>query len=1515
MELEDLYPLSPLQQGLMYEAAAGAGTYVEHHRTRIEGRLDVGRYRAAWQSLVDRHPIMRTAVTTGEDGQPLQAVLRSVRLPVTELDWRGLTREEQATRLERFCANDREQGFDVERAPLMRLAILRLGDATWECIWTFHHMLLDGWSVGKLLGELDALYSTPQAALPTPRPYRDYIGWLAEQDQAAALSYWKEYLAGLTTSPELNLPPGDPDGPRQGELTRVLDADVRTGLQETARRLQVTPSVLIQAAWAVVLGRYSDHEDVAFGTTVSGRSPSLSGVEDMVGLFINSVPVRARLDPEQRVADLARRLHTGQVDRGPYEHTPLHEIQGHSEVTPGTPLFSTMCVYENFPDLRGAAKQGSAGLLGPDCSVEVVASGTIANYALSLIVIPQDPLTTMFLFDERAVAGWAVDGVARHFEQVLTEIIREPDTRIGDVTMIGAAEQEELLHLGRGPEQDAVGQTVHEVIAQWAARAPEQPAVIADGQGELCFGALDERAEALARALVDRGVRPGELVGVHLGRGTDLVIALLAALKAGAGYLPLDPDYPQERLAFIIDDARPAAVVTATGQEWESGPQGPAILDVDAHAPRETPLPEVGPDAVAYCLYTSGSTGRPKGALIEHRAVLRLAYGMPGVRLDTTCRMLQVSPVSFDASTVEIWSALLNGAAVVACPPGTPSIAELSRILTEHAVTTAGPATALANSVIDADPTIFRPLRQLIMGGEPMSARHVRSLLDRHPELEVFNGYGPTESTSFTTLHRVTRQTVAQDAPVPIGRPIGGTRVYLLDRHGRLVPRGVPGEVCIAGAGLARGYLGRPGMTADKFRAQDLCGEPGARLYRSGDRARWRQDGALEFLGRVDDQVKVRGHRVELGEVEHALRDQPGVAQAAAAVRDGRLGAYLVAEGERTDDATLRATLADTLPAHMVPGTWTWLEELPTLPNGKVDRAALPAPTLARPTSAQITPPRSEIEQTLAEIWAETLGVPEVGVHDNFLELGGDSIHAMQILARLREMGLTTKLYAQQLFERPTIAELAPEVVAIDPSRQEQGVVSGPLRSGPIHHWFFDQELGRPDHFNQAVMMYVPDDLDVPALQQALYGLLLHHDALRIRAWHHNGAWQLRLAGEEAADPAEVFEVAAIEDEEGAEAGEGDWPALLAVANRAQASLDLESGPSTRIVLATRQGRPHRLIMVAHHLGIDAASWSFLVQDLNTAYQQALRAERVSLPPKTTSLRQWLDHLHEHAGDDDIEQARSHWLDVEAGPLDPGFPQHDDPGPATIRDSGLERVVLSEEATHAVLQEAPAAYRARPDELVLTAVCQAVRACTGTKDVVVGMENNGRHPFGEGIDLSRTVGWFTATFPVLLRLPDDPQDTGGAIVSVKESLRNVPHHGLSHGMLRYLHPDPLPAADTPVISYNYLGGLMSPAADADLPFTAAPEPSGLTSHEDNPRTEPISVLVMVAEGRLEVVVSFQTTRFEPPTMQEFVRRIDTHLAEVVEHCRSAEQPRATSSDFPLAKVSQKSLERIAGRFG
>ncbi|HEX6041572.1 amino acid adenylation domain-containing protein [Longimicrobium sp.] len=1034
--VEDIYPLSPLQQGLLFHAlyAPGTGAYVEQWPLLVEGPLDEAAYARAFQRAVDRHAVLRTAFLWEDVPQPLQVVMREAPLPVETLDWTDAGADDGTwrPRLDAWLDQNRRRAFALNAAPLIRLTFVRLGAGRTVVVFAFHHLILDGWSAPIVFGDVAAFYHTECTGRPVPLPppprYRDYIGWLQARDPAAQEAYWRGALAGFSEPTPLPLDRGGPDVTSEhAGIHAHLDAGQTAWLQAFAREHALTLSTLVQGAWALLLARHAGTPEVLFGATVSGRPAELPGVERMVGVFINTIPVRVAVPPDAVVLDWLTGLQHRAVELRQHEESRLVEVQGWSEVPRERALFNSIVVYENYP--VSAAPEG-----GADDVLRVTPLPTLerTNFPLALVAALQEgDLVLRLNYDARRFDAPSAERIAHQLRGALLGLAHAPGARLGDVPLLVPDEREQLMALGASAGSAEGAELVHAAVAAQAARTPDATALEWDG-GSLSYAQLDARANALAHRLIALGVRAESRVALCLERGPEMPVSMLAALKAGAAYVPVDPDLPEERIGWMLADAQPSVVLTQARLMDGLASAGLPVIAVDADAAEsastEAPSVIVDPQSIAYVIYTSGSTGTPKGVEIPHGALANhMAWMCRRFPLGVDGAVLQKTPFGFDASVWEFWAPLMEGARlVIAQPGGHRDAAYLVDAIRRFRVTVLQAVPSLL-AVLAEEPGLAEcaSLRRVYAGGEALTGDVVRRLRE-WTDAEVVNLYGPTEATIDASFH------VAADeaAGVPIGKAVDGNRLYVLDDSLRLVPLGAAGELCIGGAGLARGYLGRAALTAERFVPDAVSGEPGARLYRTGDRVRWTEAGVLEFIGRTDFQVKVRGFRVEPGEIESALAALPSVAEAAVVAREDRLVAYVAGRGDvRPEPSALGEALARVLPEHMVPAVFVVLDALPRTTSGKVDRRALPVPDVTEARAA-FTEPATETERALAALWTEVLRVERVGADDSFFALGGHSLRAMQLVSRVRA-SLDVELPLRAIFETPRLREMAARVDAL----------------------------------------------------------------------------------------------------------------------------------------------------------------------------------------------------------------------------------------------------------------------------------------------------------------------------------------------------------------------------------------------------------------------------------------------------------------------------------------------------
>jgi amino acid adenylation domain-containing protein len=1030
--LADVWPATPMQSGLLYHSLLAGASFDAYHVQlvlHLDGAVDPARMRAAGQALLDRHANLRTAFVTDSRGQQVQLVLDRVELPWREYDLRipGTVGEalesagetpQTVDELERLLAEDHAAHFEPDVPPLLRMTLVRTGADRAELVLTAHHALFDGWSLPLLMKDLLRLYGSggDAAKLPRARGYADFLTWLSARDRAQSLRAWARELEGLE-EPTMLVPGADRQA-AEGALAQLevpVPPGVARELSRRAAELGVTMSTLVQGAWAVLLGMLTGRRDVVFGATVSGRPPAVGDVDEMVGLFVNTLPVRVRYSPADTLADLLAGLHDRQGVLMDHHHCGLPEIQQQTGL--GT-LFDTLVLFESYPiDRAGLTEANTAAGI----AITGIRSSTGTHYPLIVAADASPHLRVGLQYRPDLVDGDQARDIAARLARLLTRFAADPDAPIGSVQALDPAERDLLLHEYNATVRPMPPETVPELFARRARATPDAIAVMS-GEVTLTYQELDSRANRVAHWLVERGVGPERRVALAVPRSADLVVAVLAVLKAGGAYVPVDPDHPAARTDFVLRDADPVLVV-----------------DTETLAQDFSRYPDVAPDAgrasmaeLAYVIYTSGSTGTPKGVAVSHASLVNFLTAMgEQFALRPHDRLLAVTTLAFDIAALEVFLPLLSGSGVVmAAREDLAQPAALADLIWRHRVTVVQGTPSLWQMLISHDPEMLHGIRALV-GGEAFPA-DLAEALGRSAD-QVTNLYGPTETAIWSTTSPVT----ACDAAPPIGRPIANTRVYVLNEDLRPVPPGVVGELHIAGEGLARGYVGRPGLTASRFVADPFTA--GARMYRTGDLVRWRSDGVLEYLGRADFQVKVRGYRIELGEVEAALLSHPEVARAVVTAReegpgDRRLVGYVVlrdgdgagdgpgARGSGTALAALRGHVAARLPDYMVPATVVALSEIPLTPNGKVDRRALPAPDYARAATGR--PPRTPQEEALCPLFAEVLGLEQVGVDDNFFEVGGHSLLATRLIGRIRtELGVDVPI--RTLFGHPTVAGLS----------------------------------------------------------------------------------------------------------------------------------------------------------------------------------------------------------------------------------------------------------------------------------------------------------------------------------------------------------------------------------------------------------------------------------------------------------------------------------------------------------
>ncbi len=1024
--VEDVYPLTPMQQGMLFHSLTDptASVFVNQMTIRLNGSLDPSALRTASEKLLARHSILRTAFLWDGLDQPLQVVREQVDLEWTNYDWQSLSESDQERRLSTYLEQDRQRGFDLADAPLTRVAIVQSSPDSWLWVWTTHHLIADGWSMRVMLSELFADLRGDGRAQEAFR-FRDFVALQASRDEVADEAYWRPLLTGFASPHRLDVPGLGSSGTGHDSHSVSLDAATSAAVREFAREQRVTLSTVFLGSWAIVLSRWMRTRDVVFGVTSAGREASLSGVEDAVGLFINTLPVRIDVAPSGRLGDWLRSLQAQQLASRPFELSSLPAVQRWSDVAPGDPLFESIYVFENLPAADEAMSGQGLEIAGTDFTEH-------SNYPLAVLVHPEDRIEVQFIYDRTRLAEEAIDALATQMVELVGQYGDGADTALAKLDLVADADRSRLTVWEIGPELAGDDRLIHEIIGEVAAQDPDAVAAIFEDE-TISYGDLVQAAGTVAARLQAAGVGPNTLVGLLLPRSINMLIGMLGILQAGSAYVPLDPGYPESHLGMLMDNDGIAIVVTDSENRYRV-PASTGIVSIsdDSPVPATPDAVRPGPDDYAYVIHTSGSTGRPKGVGVTHRNLVSSTgargehYGAP------VDRFLLLSSFAFDSSVVGLFWTLYTGGALVLPSTGREHDADhLLELADDHKVTHLLALPSLYQVLLDSDAGgHMSHLRVAIVAGEACPPDLLGAHLETVPGAELHNEYGPTEATVWCTVHRATPADVTRS--LPIGRPIAGSRIYVLDDYGNRVPPGFVGEVAVAGRGLTPGYLNRPDLTAERFLTVNIDGIA-ERIYRTGDLGCFAPEGELVFLGRADTQLKIRGHRIEPGAVEAVIQAQPMVEAVAVAggSRPGGRGKQLVAfvVGVEVDETQLRDDLREALPRSMVPDVIIPLESMPRLPNGKTDYERLPTLAAADLAPAAVTPPRNDSEARMAVLWGDLLGVDAsmIGADSDYFALGGDSLLAIRLMSAVhRDFGTTVPLSA--LLDAPRLGDFCERI-------------------------------------------------------------------------------------------------------------------------------------------------------------------------------------------------------------------------------------------------------------------------------------------------------------------------------------------------------------------------------------------------------------------------------------------------------------------------------------------------------
>ena len=1481
-----------------------SGVYV------FEGNLDRSILSYCFATLIRRHEILRTVFKENEQGivkQYIQSADQS-GFDVSYVDLR--TYSEPESELERLMGIENMQPFNLSAGPLLRVIIYQLDEQKCIFSYTMHHIISDGWSMEIIIKELLLLYNARlkgenDPLIPLTIQYKDYAAWQLEQLNGNALnehkSYWLKQLEGEL--PVLLLPL---DKPRPllktyngGLISGVINAEIFAGFKAIVQEHGATLFMGLLAAANILLQRYTDQRDIIIGTPGAGRDHI--DLENQIGLYVNTIALRTRIAEEDAFEDLIRSVKKVSLDAYRHQMYPFDELVSNLNIVRDS---SRSVLFDVLLDVQSSAisSAGSDNSLADlKVSLYEAAAHSVSKFDVSFVFVELEGTLNFTLeYNSDLFFKETAARLHTHFINLLEEIINKPSLPVNKLNFLSSEEQQELLlSFNEIPVSYSKDKTVLALMEEQALKTPGQIALVFNEE-RITYRQLNDKSNQLADYLRQQhDIKPGDLVGIMLSRSEKMIIAILGILKAGAAYVPVEVDYPEERKKYIINDAGIKVLLTESSYifdlEYYTGAVFAMDVQYDSIASYATSIADVTiPDHPAYVIYTSGSTGHPKGCTITMGNLSNYVQWANGFYFESaaSANFGLFSSLSFDLTVTSIFCALTQGGTlyIYEQEDGLPRILEHSfgRESNIHCIKlTPSHITVLKGlNISSTDITLC------IIGGEEVTQEHVRILKGINSNMRIYNEYGPTE----TTVGCIVKE-LEPDAAVLIGKPIGNTQVYILDAALMLCPVNVPGEICISGAGVGNGYLNNPSLTAAKFISNPF--KDGERLYKTGDYGRWLPDGNIAFIGRKDEQVKLHGYRIESGEIEKALQGHPGIDQSVVLIKKDETGnkelvAYI--SGDASLNVTdIRSYLGGLLPAYMLPAHYIRLNAFPLTVNGKIDKKALPSPATAGiATGTAYVEARNDQERQLVSVCEEVLRKNRISIKDDFFALGGDSIKSIQVVSRLKQRGYA--LTIQDVMLHPVLEELATFMSLVSRSI-DQDLVEGIIPLSPIQLNFFQNSMVAKHHFNQSMLLYCSERIREDGLKVVLDKIILHHDALRMVYRMTADGWIQENRG---ALDAEVLELVEGLDETG----------YKLHCDRIQSGMDLSSGPLFKVCLF-RMPAEDRLLLVAHHLVVDGVSWRILFDDLSQLYHQCLAGETLQLPLKTDSFAYWQSVQLEFAKSEQLKQEEAYWSRMENSAV-PALPLDYPGGTNQISHFRWQSFQLDKATTDRLLTECYKSYRTEINDILVTALSLSLREMFGMEKVLLGMEGHGRENISSDVDVTRTVGWFTTMYPVLLDMSN--KGIVHDLIAVKEILHRVPNKGIGYGILRYLSGKDYHLQ--PEIKFNYLGDFSAAATGEDDTLFRF---SGNYHGPDYPDNMELEMLLnldgMIVEGTLRLSMGYSTEQYKVATIERLMAIYERTLRDLIELLAADDKSYLSPVDLTYKELSIENVLELNERYG
>ncbi|MBW9155185.1 non-ribosomal peptide synthetase [Clostridium tagluense] len=1517
IKIEKLYPLTPMQEGMLFHSIMDKDTrmYFEQAILGIEGKLDNKVLEETFKILINRYDILRTIFISDKFDLPQQVVLNKRKSGIIYKDLSEFDELNKKSKVKEYLERDKELGFDLSKDVLLRMSVLKLDEKKYKLIISFPHIILDGWSFGIIMNEFLKIYSATrdnqELTLDKPKQYFEYINWIEKKSKKVD-DFWKKYLQGYDNKSIIpSKSKNESKSFKLEEFDFFIDKHSVQKLHQVCNDNRVTMNTLMQTVWGIVLQKYNNTNDIVFGFVTAGRNTDIKDIEKMVGLLINTIPVRINSSNCSNFSELLNKIQKETLELSSYEYSSLAQIQSNSQTKNN--LIHNLFVFQNYY-VDDSFKNFEEMNLGFNiCEFNFFEH---TNYDFNLVITSNKEIKIKFKYNAEAYKREVIENVSKHFKKIIDQVIKNFDIKLDEIDILDNLEKEKILYEFNDTYKDyKLNRTLQELFEEQVKRIPNNIAVVYENE-KITYKELNEKAIQLALVLKNKGIKPDEIVGIAFERSLEMVIAMIGVLKSGGAYLPIDINSPKDRISYILKDSGTKIILTQNELVEKIDFSGD-IISIDDNSlyyeniNSEAILKNISSkNNLIYTIYTSGSTGMPKGVLIEQKNVMNFIKGISEVVYDRyrneKLNVAVVAPYYFDMSVKSIYPSLILGHTLFIVPEDIRRDgARLLKYYSDNKIHISDVTPSHIQMFINCEEVEELDLKHLICGGESLSATVVNRFYEiaENDQILITNSYGPTECCVDSSSFLIDKDISKKLELIPIGKPLGNQKIYILDKQMKVLPIGIEGELYISGEGVARGYLNKLDLTKERFVENPFV--EGQKMYRTGDLARWIVDGNIEYLGRIDDQVKIRGYRIELGEIENSLLKHKDIKEAVVIARNEKenykyLCAYITSDKE-INSKEIKEYLKEYLPEYMIPPYFTQLEKIPLTTNAKVNKRMLPEPNKDEMVACEYEESRNELEEHLVKIWQDVLGIKKVGINDNFFELGGDSIKSIRIISKLKQVGYILEM--KNIFEFPCIKDIVSTInVKENGIEINQDKVVGKAKLTPIQRYFFENNTKEMNHWNQSIMLYGKEGFDEKIIKKVFDKLIIHHDAFRFVYEEKDD--EIIACNRDIDSNLYTLQTYELKNESNYEAEIEKLSTII------QSSINLKEGPLVRLGLFKTRNGDH-LLIVMHHLVVDGVSWRILLEDFALGYSLSLKNQKINLPKKTNSFLEWSRHLEKYSNADTILKEKEFWNKIESTKIK--SLQKDNIVKLEeniVKNCNNVVISLSEEETNNLLRKVNTAYNTEINDILLSALAMSMYQWTGQEKTLISLEGHGREAVGEKIDISRTIGWFTTRYPVVLDVKKS-SDLGYVIKSTKEILRKIPNKGIGYGILRYITRC-MDNTLNPEINFNYLGSFDQDIKTEIFEISNISNGESVSKYSNN--LFAIKVNGMIIDGCMNISIIYNEKEYHETTIKSLATKLKSNLKGIIELCINKDTRELTPSDLDDNELTIEELSNILGEY-